>query len=172
MRNVLILDTETTGLHPSQGALLIEIGALLYNIEHRVVVQTLSGFLPCQTNEVENINHIKAEWTRQCYPKWTLDGLCGMSDDADAIVAHNAQFDESFLKINVIDDDFWKLPWICTKNDFQWPVKLARNRLQDVCVAMGVQYLDAHRALIDCQFIADCFSRVPDLKERLEKCVK
>ena len=171
MKNVLIIDTETTGLSPDKGAQLIEVGALLYNIEHRVVTQTLAGFLPCVSNPVENINHIKAEWTKECNPEWVLDALCAMSDGADAIAAHNAQFDESFLKANIFDANFWDIPWICTKS-FPWLVPLLRNRLQDVCAAMGVNYINAHRAITDCQFIADCFSRVPDLKERLERCVK
>lgn len=172
MENILIVDCETTGLSPSKGALLIEVGALLYNIEHRIVIQTLAGFLPCITNEVENINHIKPAWTRHSNPQWLLDSLCHMADGADAIVAHNAQFDESFLREYVHDKDFWTRPWICTKSDFKWPVFLPRNRLQDVCVAMDVKYVEAHRAIADCQFIADCFSKIPDLHERLSRCVK
>ena len=35
--NVLIVDTETTGLHPDKGAKIIEIAALLYNIKYFIL---------------------------------------------------------------------------------------------------------------------------------------
>lgn len=175
INNVLILDTETTGLspHSPHNNKLIEIGALLYNIEYRVVTQTLSGFLPCEINDVEHINHIKAEWTRLCNPDWVLDALCDMASGADAIVAHNVPFDKMFMETGIAKPHyFWSLPWICTKTDFKWPVPLARNRLQDICEAMGVPYVKAHRSLADCQFIVECFNRVEDLQLRLERCVR
>ena len=37
MNNILIIDTETTGLEPTKGALVLEIGALLFNVEDKVV---------------------------------------------------------------------------------------------------------------------------------------
>ena len=173
VRNILILDTETNGLHPSKGALLIEIGALLYNIEHRKILQTLSAFLPCYENPVQHINNIEPVWTTQADGKWSVDALMDMSYNADCIVAHNAQFDKAFIESVVWEEhEFWKKKWICTKNDFKWPVHLARNRLQDVCNAMGVPYVDAHRALIDCHFLADCFSKVSDLQERFNLLVR
>ena len=172
IKNILVVDTETTGLFPDKGAKLIEVGALLFNVQDQVVVQTLSGFLPCEINEAEHINHIKAEWTRHCNPEWVLDALCEMAYDAEAIVAHNAPFDKGFLQQYIVElHDFWSLPWICTKSKFQWPVHLARNRLQDVCTAMGVQYKDAHRSLSDCQFLVDCFKLIPDLQARLARCL-
>jgi DNA polymerase-3 subunit epsilon len=169
MKNVLIIDTETTGLHPDKGDKIIEIGAMLFNVEHRVVLQNFSTFLPCETNPVEHINNIKAEWTK-CSPNThsALSFLKDMAKNAQAFVAHNAEFDKKFLQtVKELDGEFWSKRWICTKADFKWPVALFRNRLQDVCFAMGVPYADAHRALIDCHFLALCFSKVDDLEHRL-----
>ena len=64
IENILILDTETNGLDPSKGAQVIEIGALLFNIHHREVIQSLSTLLYCDNNPVQEINHIDVEWTQ------------------------------------------------------------------------------------------------------------
>lgn len=167
--NVLILDTETTGLDPNKGAKLIEIGALLYNVKEKVVIQTLAFFLPCDENPVQDINNIKVEWTNcNTNTSSAFAFLRDMAKNCYAVIAHNAEFDKKFLRTRVeLNDEFWSKKWICTKKDFTWPVQLFRNRLQDVCAAMEVDYVDAHRALTDCDFIAKCFSKVADLEFRL-----
>jgi DNA polymerase III subunit epsilon len=121
--------------------------------------------MPCATNEAEHINNIKAEWTRCNKPTdISYNQLNAMADAAQYLVAHNAKFDKKFVANY---RGFVNTKWICTKDDFKWPVLLQRMRLQDICQAMGVQYVGAHRALNDCQFIADCFSKIGDLEERL-----
>lgn len=168
--NILILDTETTGLEPSKGARLIEIGALLYSVTHQVTLQTFSTFLPTAVNEAEHINHIKPEWTRSGYDIVpAFDMLEGMANMADFIVAHNAAFDKKFMQLAEMSDSFYAKRWICTKENFTWPVRLPRMRLEDICHAMGVSYVGAHRALTDVQFLADCFSKIEDLERRFEK---
>ncbi len=170
IENVLIVDTETTGLDPNKGAKLIELAAILYNVKHRTILQQFSTLMPCDENPVENINNISAESTRVKMPMTLIVPLLSqLADHAQAWVAHNADFDKKF--INTIDPQppqrFTERRWICTKADFRWPVQLYRTRLQDVCTAMGVAYVDAHRALADCDFIAKCFSKVADLEARL-----
>lgn len=170
IENVLIVDTETTGLEPSKGAKLIEIAAILYNVKHRTILQQFSTLLPCDENPVENINNISAESTRVKMPLTLMVPLLTqMADHAQAWVAHNAQFDKKFIA--TIEPQpairFTDRKWICTKADFRWPVQLYRTRLEDVCTAMGVAYVDAHRALTDCDFIAKCFTKVADLENRL-----
>lgn len=170
--NVLIVDTETTGLFPEKGAVCIEVGALLYSVTHKKVLQTFSTFLPCETNEVEHVNHIKAEWTRSLMAKeMPFRFLNEMGHYANFIVAHNAEFDKKFLlTIPALQGkQLFNTRWVCTKDHFPWPINLPRKRLQDVCEALKVPYVDAHRALTDCQFLADCFSKVADLEERFKK---
>jgi len=162
--NVLIVDTETTGLHPDKGAKVIEIGAILYNIQHKTILQNFSTLFPCEENPVEDINGIKAEATRSAIPLELVNGqLLEMVRHCDVIVAHNAPFDRKFIKTLAIWSEYGNKPWICTKSDFKWPVSLHRTRLQDICEAMGVKYIDAHRALNDCKLIAECFNRIPNL---------
>ena len=120
-----------------------------------------------------NINNIDPEWTRLPYPTRTaLEFFDQMAFESDYIVAHNASFDRKFIEHELPISKILNASWICTKNDFKWPVHLARNRLQDVCNAMGVPYVDAHRALTDCHFLADCFSKVSDLQERFNLLVR
>lgn len=172
MINVLIVDTETTGLYPEKGALCIEVAALLYSVAHKKVLQTFATFLPCETNDVEHVNHIKAEWTRSTMAtEMPFRYLNEMAHYSDFIVAHNADFDKKFLATipPLKDKQLFQKKWICTKANFPWPAPLPRRRLMDVCEAMKVPYVDAHRALTDCTFLADCFSKVEDLEARFSK---
>lgn len=173
IENVLILDTETTGLHPDKGAQIIELGAILYNVKHKAILQQFSTLFPCETNPVEHINHISAELTKGKYMADHMkDALISMIANCDAFVAHNAPFDRNFLLADArMGDLFHSKPWICTQRDFKWPALLTRFRLQDVCGAMGIPYVEAHRALTDCNFIAQCFSKIDDLEERINFCV-
>lgn len=165
--NILILDTETTGLEPTKGAKVIEIGAVLYNVQHKQAIQILSFFLPCDANPVQNINNIHPDWTN-CNPN-THSALCFLQDMAKNctyIVAHNAPFDKKFIKTVINSTEFWDKRWVCTKSDFKWPAPLSRYRLEDICNAMKVPYINAHRALSDCTLLAQCFENVSDLEER------
>lgn len=171
--NIIILDVETTGLDPSKGAKLIEVGALLYNLRHRKVIQTVATLFSCDENKAIEINQIDPLLT-QCSMgnHFPLIMLNDMAKHAIAIVAHNAEFDKKFMKLCLtLNHDFWDRPWLCTKKDFKWPVQLFRNRLQDVCEAMGIAYVNTHRSLNDCQFIADCFSLIDDLDSRFKSCL-
>ena len=168
INNILILDTETTGLDPKKGAKMIEICGILYNVQHKAVLQVYSTLLPCETNAAEHINLISPVITNLPYSiLHTLQIFNSMIEHADALVAHNAQFDKQFV------NEFLPLAvdkkWLCTKNDFKWPVPLRRYRLQDVCEAMEVPYVDAHRALQDCMFMVQCFNKVTDLFDRFNK---
>lgn len=195
IENILIVDTETTGLHPNKGDKVIEVAAVLYNLKHKSVLQCFSTLLPCETNPVEQINNIKADATRCQYPfvgakaskeqieemwnnpksaptgiyeeKISLNAiLIEMSQASQAYVAHNAEFDKKFMATLPCGNHFSNKRWICTQNNFKWPVYLKRRRLQDICDRMGVDYVNAHRALADCLLLAQCFSRVEDLEHR------
>ncbi len=88
---------------------------------------------------------------------------------ADAIIAHNAEFDKSWLKtLTSLSSLCDEKKWICTRNDFTWPIsKGTALHLIHISVAMGVPVVSAHRALTDCKLIADCFDKIDNLEERL-----
>lgn len=195
IENILIVDTETTGLDPRRGDKVIEVAAILFNLKHKTILQSFATLLPCETNPVEQINHIKAESTQCPYPfvgvktskeqveemwknpkaastgiyeeKISLNAiLIEMSEASQAYVAHNAEFDKKFMATLPCGTHFSNKRWICTKNHFRWPVYLQRRRLQDICDKMGVDYVNAHRALADCLLLAQCFSKIEDLEKR------
>ena len=170
IENILILDTETTGLDPSKGAKVIEVAALLFNVEHKQIIQSISTLLTCDDNPVQEINKIDPLWT-QCnkVELAALKFVGQMSNESSFIVAHNAEFDKKFMETLDIWHPFKDKQWVCTQKNFGWPVQLFRMRLQDICEAMGVQYINAHRALADCTFLAECFKKVDDLGERMER---
>jgi DNA polymerase III epsilon subunit-like protein len=197
IENILILDTETTGLSPEKGDIVIEIAAVLFNVKHKAILQSFSTLLPCIENPVEKINHISVAMTKCDYPfvdkNPDLDELLDnpvapfvvfhpdspitffdiiieMSNSAQACVAHNAKFDKSFIATLRCGKHLLEKPWICTKANFTWPVALQRLRLEDICIAMRVPYIHAHRALADCLLLSQCFQNVSDLQERLDKC--
>lgn len=197
IENILIVDTETTGLMPDKGDKVIEIAAVLFNLKHRTVLQSFATLYPCHNNPVERINHIKAEATQCKYPfvvnpykedlknAWenpaqeptfvydeiiTADSiLIQMLHAADACVAHNAEFDKKFIKTLAYGNAFLNKRWICTKANFTWPVPISRFRLEDICNAMGVSYDNPHRALTDCLLLAQCFEKIEDLEHRFNR---
>jgi DNA polymerase-3 subunit epsilon len=162
LMNLLILDTETTGL-PPEGQ-LIEVAAILYSVEHRAILQQISTLLPVQANPQFGLNGISAELSQEVpidahtwFESWWMG-------EADYAIAFNASFDKQFLPS--ID-----LPWLCALEDFDYkPYK--RQSLVQLAVAHHVPICNAHRALDDCRLLAEIFSRREDLEEMIEKALR
>ena len=171
IENILIIDTETTGLDPRNGDKIIEIAAVLFNLKYKFVLQNYSTLFPCEINPVEHINHIPVDVTNCNFSLALSDSiLIGMGHSAQACVAHNAEFDKKFVSLLACGQYLLNKKWICTKANFTWPVSLPRLRLEDICNGMKVPYTNAHRALTDCQLLAQCFEKVEDLEDRINRC--
>ena len=65
--NILILDTETTGLDNEIDHCL-EVGSILFHVKSRSVLAQQSFLLPVEINNAEKINNIPAEITRLPQP--------------------------------------------------------------------------------------------------------
>jgi DNA polymerase III subunit epsilon len=181
IENVLILDTETTGIEPCQGG-LIEIGAIFYNVPTKSIIQQFSTLLHAEENPAFEINRISTDSLKAtiCEIEVSCLGLLlDMIKFSDLIIAHNADFDKNWLKtlecLKSLKGDF--IPdykkWLCTRNDFTWPIlKATPLNLIHIAVALGVPIVSAHRALTDCQLIASCFNKIDDLEERLIEAQK
>jgi len=171
--NILILDTETTGLD-SENDDCLEVGSILFNVKSRSVLAQQSFLLPVESNNAEQINNIPAEITRLPQPLFEairyFDSLVQVSD---VIVAHNAEFDKKWFGLN-------KLPqiqkqWICSMDDIVWPVDRnlkTRPSVRDLALAYGVPVWNAHRALTDCIYLAEVFSRCSDLEHLLIRALE
>jgi len=118
---LLILDLETTGLDPSCDR-VIELGAILYSIPHRCVLQQLSTLFPVQSNSVEAVNRIPAAAAQsitEAEVRTVLDQFQQWFHRTDYVVAHNASFDKKWFGQGVLP--IISKPWLCTYDDFRWP---------------------------------------------------
>ncbi len=166
--NILILDTETTGLDNNIDECL-EVGSILFNVKCRSVLAQQSFLLPVDSNHAEKINNIPAEITRLPQPLFeAIKYFESLVQVSDVIVAHNAEFDKKWFGLN-------KLPqiekqWICSMDDMSWPSEKQlkpRPSVRDLALAYGVPVWNAHRALTDCIYLAEVFKRCGELEQIL-----
>ena len=167
--NVLIVDTETTGLDADRDR-VIELGAILYSVTHQSTLQQLSLLLPTDRNPQAKLNGISAEASRaipQPLVQQSLELFDRMVAESDYAIAHNAAFDRQWFNGHHLPQLLkhgQPLPWLCTMTDFRWP-QAAKPGASLVSLALdyGIGVNAAHRALTDCQLIAMLFDRAPDL---------
>lgn len=173
MKNVLILDTETSGIDPAKDC-VVEVAVILYSLEYATVLSSFASLIHGDRNEAVEINRIpvealaKAPTGEQLWP-----AIHTLADTADAIVAFNKDFDRSFVT-GVLRDCY---KWVCAMEDIRWP-KQTRERPNLVGLALehdlGIGY--AHRALADCDLIARLFTRSKelgsDLNVMMEKAMR
>jgi DNA polymerase-3 subunit epsilon len=168
MKSVLLLDVEATTLEPKTGS-LIEVGAVLWSVEFRSIIECFSGVMHAAENPAEHVNGIPAGLVSLCTPGFLgpVRRVDEMAEVADAIVAHKADFDRSWIEpcgFDVVNST----PWICTIEDFVWPKPSASKSLTALALAHGVAVVSAHRAIHDVLLLARCFEVIPDIGERLE----
>ena len=103
--NILILDTETTGLD-NENDDCIEVGSILFNVKSRSVLAQQSFLLPVEDNNAEKINNIPAEITRLPQPLFeAIKYFESLVQASDVIVAHNAEFDMKWFGRKKIASD-------------------------------------------------------------------
>ena len=154
--SILIVDTEADGVGPTAHA--IEVACILYDVCHAAPVMSFASLLHAHDNAAEHVNRIPAallpsvEW-----PAWEM--VHDMAERADAVVAHNADFDRRFVGEKITG----ALPWICTMDDIAWPLASESRSLVALALAHGIGVASAHRALTDCDLISRLFSRVHEM---------
>lgn len=165
VRRLLIIDCETTGLSPVMDS-VIEVAVILYDVEHATVRSAYSSLLRCHHNPAEPINRISpAAIVNADDGTATWRFVESIAGNAQAIVAHNAEFDRAFVPPSLRTC----LPWICSKDDIRWP-KQTREGASLVSLALehdlGVAVV--HRAMADCDLIARLFTRARELGADLD----
>ena len=169
IRRLLIVDVETTGIDFEENA-PIELGAILFDVEHRAVTHQFSALLPSVVpNGAEAVNGIPdallASASVEKLSEWSICYLQSLYDKADAVLAHNVEFDQQWL-MPLIQGH---LTWLCTLRDFRWnlPGLRATPSVIDLALAHGVPVWAAHRALTDCTYLAQVLATRGDLAELL-----
>ncbi|MDP1655855.1 MAG: 3'-5' exonuclease [Hylemonella sp.] len=151
--NVLVLDTETTGLDATKDK-IIELALL------RVQVDSITGLpvgavrvhdglqdpgipISKEVQEITGITNVMVQGQQ-------LDEACiaEMLDGVDLVIAHNAGFDRPFCEARL--PAFAALRWGCSLADVDWKAAgYSSAKLEQLALANGWFY-DAHRAEVDC----------------------
>jgi len=172
-QNLLILDTETTGLD-SENDECLEVGLILFNVKTRSVLAQQSFLLPVENNNAEKINNIPAEITRLPQPlSEAIQYFESLVEASDVIVAHNAEFDMKWFGLNQLPQI--EKNWICSMDDISWPADKqlkTRPSVRDLALAYGVPVWNAHRALTDCIYLAEVFKRCSELENLLIRALE
>ena len=171
--NILILDTETTGLDNENDDCL-EVGSILFNVKSRSVLAQQSFLLPVEINNAEKINNIPAEITRLPQPlSEAIKYFESLVRVSNVIVAHNAEFDKKWFGLKKLPQI--EKPWICSMDDITWPADRqlkTRPSVRDLALAYGVPVWNAHRALTDCIYLAEVFIRCGELEKLLIRALE
>jgi DNA polymerase-3 subunit epsilon len=169
---ILVVDTETTGLDLKSDK-LIEVAAILWSVSEKSVliqVSTLINHKQRISNSAEPINKINPASLTINFPyRLALELINDMSCSAQYICAHNADFDKEFCK----KVDGLKIPfsnWVDTQ-DIHYPNSkyCQGTSLNNLAIAHGIPVVDAHRALDDCRTLTKLLSLVPNLEEELKR---
>lgn len=162
MTSVVIIDTETTGLDPATDS-IVEVGAVLYSVQHRTIVESFSALVRGDSNAAEAVNRIPAEALKSApsttYARERLRAMVDSVTGPAVWMAHRAEFDQGFL--SMIDSSLARrLPWVCSKFDMEWPCSKLGASCVEMALAHGVPVVSAHRALTDCMLIAKTLENV------------
>lgn len=154
------LDTETTGLSPEGGGKICEI-AVSVSQGGRVVDEfstLLNPGIP-MSPEVVAIHGITNEMVKDA-PSFAdvMPKLLGLLDDS-VIVAHNADFDVSFLRAEfaACGMRFPPYPVVDTLKLARKSGKFARNRLGLIAEELGISCQGWHRAMADTKMAEQIF---------------
>jgi DNA polymerase-3 subunit epsilon len=161
MRRALIFDSETTGTDSSVDR-IIEVGACLYDLEIGCPIESYASLLRADSNPAERINGIPASAlvdARHAIDVWRR--VLELAELSDVIVAHNAEFDRSFVRAAGIASVTDRL-WVCTRSDFVWDGggDGGGRKLVEIALALGLGVASAHRALTDVDLMARIFTRL------------
>jgi DNA polymerase-3 subunit epsilon len=153
MKYGLIVDLETTGLNPNENR-IIEIGLLEFKFlgtDSSVISSMYSGLQdPGEpiSQEVAQLTGLTDAAVRGQRIDWSV--ARGFWERADIVVAHNAEFDRSFLS-SVKEMRDIKKHWACSVRHIDWrSKKFGSMKLNYLAADHGFVNPFAHRALFDC----------------------
>lgn len=174
---LVVLDTETTGLHAGLGNRVVELAAI--RLENWKPVQKLDLLINPQRNIESGASQISGIHDDDVAnaPRFAeiADQFLALAEGA-VFVAHNATFDANFIgtelwlagKCQSADptQPVLSQPWICTlklaRNNFHFH----KNNLAYLAFQLGAKVGQAHRALNDVYMTAEVLRR---MSQKLQK---
>ena len=163
MRRVIILDTETTGV--TENDWTVEIAVILYDLVAATPIVTYSTLIRRETNAAAHINGISNTLLQSAPIIGSIETsiLRHFVREADAVIAHQAEFDKGFVFRDFCGLGFDELPWICSMRHIDWPKHSKSKSLVNMALAHGVPIISAHRALTDCDILSRMLTRAHEL---------
>ncbi|NBD35645.1 MAG: hypothetical protein GVY30_06560, partial [Chloroflexi bacterium] len=165
-----IFDVETTGLDPTYGHRICEVGCL--RVRNGVELERFEALVDPGRDVSPGafrVNRITSEMLRGASPFDQIAGpLLAVLKDA-VLVAHNAPFDLGFLvaELEIARQPIPNNPVIDTLALTRRAYHLPRNSLSAVVAALDVKTTPTHRALSDVQATWGVLERMlQDLKRR------
>jgi DNA polymerase-3 subunit epsilon len=169
---VLIIDLETTGLDPKEGAEVIEAAAILYDAQNKGILAQISTLFPVLENKAQSVNRISPELSQQmnhwCF--WSI--IQTWIDQSTGVAAYNADFDFSWIRQLQLVDNLPPEKCFCLYKDFEWPQNQKSCKLIETALNHEVPITTCHRALADCSLVAATLSKIDDLPQRLSEAMK
>jgi DNA polymerase-3 subunit epsilon len=165
----VVLDTETTGLHPHTGHRVVEIGAVRYENGQKVaeidqLLQPGRRMDPdaSRINGIDDFDLLGKPTFAEIAPE-----LLTLLDGA-LLVAHNAAFDAGFIGMEFFASGYTNEtgkgipdnPWVCTLLLARQHFYFGRNNLSHIARQLNIRMGRAHRALNDVYMTAEIFKRM------------
>jgi DNA polymerase III epsilon subunit-like protein len=161
-RNLLFVDTETTGLKPGLNE-TIEVGTMLTKPDGEIIEEWEAMMWPLRpetfSSEAKAVNGFDVRWDKaKCQPQEAVaaEFRRRASSGAPTLVGWNLDFDKGFLRnlmgMKLDDKDPWH--WYTLDLKQAWyshAVAGGRDdmKLQDVCGQLNIPYVNAHSAIGD-----------------------
>lgn len=169
MTVALGIDFETTGLNHNSD-LITEIGAVLWDTDRNSPLKLYSELItiPRQlTEEIIQLTGITDEML-ETFGKPLVEGigqLAEMAECADWLVAHNAEFEKSFIAAALEQvgsvDSLVDRDWIDTKTDLPYTRGEGRYSLRHICADHGFINPFPHRAVFDVMAMLTLMGKYP-----------
>ena len=165
---ILIVDTETTGFKYTDR--VVEIAAALYDVRLKTVLWQFSSLVyGPPDNAAASINGIDPEalpLAKDFYDP--CEETLHYAELADALVAHNAEFDKRMIGCRLPTTK----PWVCSQRQLKFPRASKSKKLIHLAVDHGILAVGAHRALGDVLMLVALFRQTPDLEDQVLAAIK
>ncbi len=150
---ILGVDIETNGLNP-QNDEITEVGAILYHWGEKRAISTLGEVVRVENAipaEIEKLAGISNKLATQhgSEKEVTFALLDILMSRATYLMAHNAEFDRSFL--SQVCPHASQRPWLCSQKHVPYPADYKSQRLGHLAMEQGFLNPFPHQAVSDVQ---------------------